>query len=408
MKFFCIFLLLINYSFAREVKLEWKAISDESLIEISKNKAFTSTILKKIVDKENFTFNFKKPGIYYWRVTQSWKNKIGKRSPIGEIVITPTKNKAKVNVKKVVDNTVYLKLKIQKPFSICIKDHEGYKYNINQKIVYNIRPKNNIYFAYVYVCTQNKVVKKLRPISIKLEKEKPKFEEIKKASKKSKKIKEETHNQSLSFFYMYTIGRFFDDTKELSLKLNQDSPVTIGASYFREFKDYNLSASIYYSYLESFNAGGEYDDNIYIPSEIGFTNYFVLKEKIGEYDFYAGLDFERFSRFETEKIYRDSSLEISSQYMSFITLGLQRSFKVKSHDFFMRFSLSQSFWGKNESAYTDEPYNGQKILIYLNTPIKYKIAGKELFLHGIYKKHILEGSSDLIIDRYGLGVGFKM
>lgn len=208
----------------------------------------------------------------------------------------------------------------------------------------------------------------------------------------------------MSLFYMMSGGSFSETltTSEGSVSSTQDSPLTVGYSAFRKFKqDYSYSGSLYISVLDI--GVSDKDEIVSIPWEFGLNSYVGYKKEKWPVEIYGGLDIERFSSFNSDELSSGEALSTREQLVTYLTFGTAQTFNIYKQLFFSKVSFSKSLFTSESRASLINPevFSGFKYMLYLNT----KITDK-WFVHMLYKQHILEGATELSISRIGIGIGY--
>jgi hypothetical protein len=214
-----------------------------------------------------------------------------------------------------------------------------------------------------------------------------------------------------SAFYMYSVGNFTQSQDATGdIKFNQNSPISLGGalSYYPTDSNFSLSSSGYYSYLLT-SGNTLTSDQVSIPPEIGGSIYgeYLLKK----YSFtpYSGLDYEHFSVFNFNGLHRDGKVYVDGVALTYLTIGVSKSFTLLDRKFFTKFSIAKSIvsiYENNDpqagsSSATLDKYSGVRLLFYLNTKIS-----DRFFIHSLVKYHQLTGPSDVSSMRIGFGVGY--
>jgi hypothetical protein len=166
-----------------------------------------------------------------------------------------------------------------------------------------------------------------------------------------------------------------------------------------------FSGSLYASYLTSAanSLGGS---DISVRPEIGGNAY--LSRKFGNnWNFFTGVDFERFTTFNINDIRSTSEIFLDENRMSFATFGIDKVIPFEKKSLLLRFSispvLSSQRLGYTTAEEFEEVFSGIKYLIYINASIN-----KKYYFHVLYKQHSMTGPGDLNVSRIGLGIGYKL
>lgn len=231
----------------------------------------------------------------------------------------------------------------------------------------------------------------------------------KKLAKKIKKMKEEAKPKELrgSLFYMASYGKFNQVNPDYAdVDFLQNSPVSLGvsASYYPKDSYYSISGSLYFSYLVA--AVSEYtNSNISVDPEIGGNVYYEYKMNKPRISIYGGLDFEKFNTFSLESLRDSGEVAFDVNKVGYLTVGISKSVKIFSQNFFTKLSFSQSVYSERTAGVSNpentETFKGNKVLIYL-----FKRLKGSFFAHSLFKYHWMSGPSDITTTRLGVGFGY--
>jgi len=232
-------------------------------------------------------------------------------------------------------------------------------------------------------------------------------DKVKKFLKEKNLKKGRAKSSSYSLFYMASIGDFNQEDSIGTINFRQNSPLTLGLSYYRPFKNsqYSLSSSLYFSYLTSTTNNLNNQDEEIAP-EIGATLYLERKKDTWSLTPYIGLDLERFSSINTNEANLNNQLYFDQHLFTYLTVGLTGTFNIFKKSFFNKFSFSHSLLtslqSENADTQTEDNFSGFKFMYYLNTNIT-----KRFFAHSLVKYHVISGPSSIRSYRIGLGFGYK-
>ena len=125
----------------------------------------------------------------------------------------------------------------------------------------------------------------------------------------------------------------FDETKH---KINHKHN-------FSTFKiinsELNFSGSLYISKLDSAESKQE---EFSIPWEYGINSYIGYRKTSWPLEIYGGLDYERFSSFNTEEVAIGEALSTREHGLTYLTLGMAKKFGWLNKNFLFKASYSQS------------------------------------------------------------------
>lgn len=216
------------------------------------------------------------------------------------------------------------------------------------------------------------------------------------------------YKKTLGGFYVISKGDFTEKVKQTktTLKSTQNSPITLGlaGSLIPVNKDYFYSYSVYLSHLRSGKTS--LGEEVNPPLEYGLTGYYNKIVKDWYVIPYAGIDYERFSTFNTDEAsVNGTTLKTREHQIIYATLGAQKAFTIDNISFYAKASLSYSVSSSSnvQSTLSDENFTGYKYMFFLN----FKISGPYSF-QMLYKRHIMDGPTELTIDRFAVGLGYKV
>ena len=225
------------------------------------------------------------------------------------------------------------------------------------------------------------------------------------AAIKRPKDKKRKGRWNFSIFYALSRGSFQASIQNYATTTNstQDSPLTLGVATYKTIgQNFSYSGSLYVSKLNS----GVSDQNtkVSIPVEYGLNSYIGYKRENWPLEVYSGVDFERFSSYNTEELPSGAALSTRQHRLTFVTLGVSKLFRWFGKKFLTKVSYAQSIISSQSRLSTVNPkaFTGSKFMLYLNMK-----ASKDWFYHVFYKQHNLKGATSLKITRTGLGFGYS-
>ncbi|WP_156979691.1 hypothetical protein [Bacteriovorax sp. BAL6_X] len=209
-------------------------------------------------------------------------------------------------------------------------------------------------------------------------------------------------NLKTSVFYMASFGNFDQSKNNSKVVFKQNSSFTLGLSlsYKPNIKDVSFSSSLYYSYLDTASTNLDFGD-IQVDAEIGgnFYGNYDIKNNI---TLYSGLDYERFNTFNIDELVTNSEIAFDKNSVIYFTLGIQKNFNVYRKNVLLKISYSYSMFSSSSSSSEDYEFSGSKLMVYSAMNIYNKF-----FMHALFKMHNMTGPSDLVVNRFGLGVGYS-
>ncbi|MFG1500009.1 hypothetical protein ABMA70_07330 [Halobacteriovorax sp. XZX-3] len=225
-----------------------------------------------------------------------------------------------------------------------------------------------------------------------------------------KRIKEQLGERTFrsSVFYMASYGKFAQDNPAYAdVSFLQNSPVSLGlsTSYYPKDRPFNISGSIYYSYLTTAEIDDYTNDKINVDPEIGGNLYFSYRLISPAISLYAGLDYEEFNTFNLENLKKNDLVSFDTNQVLYATFGASRSVNLFGQKLFAKLSYSQSIASERSSSLVNaentQSFTGSKILFYL-----FKNVGNNFFAHSLIKYHWMSGPSNITTLRVGLGFGY--
>jgi hypothetical protein len=216
-------------------------------------------------------------------------------------------------------------------------------------------------------------------------------------------------NKNYTLFAMYTAsaGNFEEEikTQRGTIKSTQNSFFSfgLGTTIFLDKTNRMISSSGYWSKLRASKFSGDrvQTGELDTEAEIGFNLYYQQLTSWHELSFYGGVDFEKFSTFNTNAFLTGEDLALNQNSLYYATLGAARTFFVGDLKFLMKTSLSQSIKSDTDSKTPEEKFEGQRFTLFAS------VKGESQFTyHLLYKRHMLDGPTNLTINRIGVGLGF--
>ncbi|EPZ49474.1 hypothetical protein M902_0850 [Bacteriovorax sp. BAL6_X] len=227
-----------------------------------------------------------------------------------------------------------------------------------------------------------------------------------KAKEQVAQTQKNTKPLSFSVFYMTSLGEFNQKSAPGSVEFKQNSSVSLGlTTNYQINAKYGAQASLYYSQLNTASAN-KYLDNVSVDPEIGFNLYGTYKFADYGLESYGGLDFERFNTFNFDGLTDADQVTFDKNQIFFLTVGVQKNFKLYRRNFLAKFSYSHSVLSSRDIGYANtsdkQEFTGGKAMAYVMGDIT-----KKIFAHVIFKMHFMDGPTDLTVNRLGLGFGYK-
>ena len=216
---------------------------------------------------------------------------------------------------------------------------------------------------------------------------------------------EAPNSWNLSLFYTLSRGSFEESIQgtNISTVSTQDSPITLGLAASKVLNEnWGYNGSVYGSKLD----GGvsELDEEVSIPWELGVTSYLSYRTPELPFSVYTGLDYERFSTYNTTELVEGASLDTIQHNVAFATFGVSKGFRFLGKSFFAKASYSRTIAStvSREMNGDTRTMEGSKYILYLNM-----LANKNWFYSLFYKQHDFSGATDLLVSRVGVGFGYR-
>ncbi len=213
---------------------------------------------------------------------------------------------------------------------------------------------------------------------------------------------------SLSAFYAASKGNFREQIKQTGTTLNstQNSILTLGISggvFPRAESHYFYSWSFYLSQLRS----GEttLGEKVNPPMEWGANLYYNHLKKDWTFTPYVGIDVERFATFNSDEAsVSGEALTFRQHQVTYATVGLSKAFRIDQLNFFAKASLSYSLLSSSDinSSLSEENFTGIKYILFLAFSLN-ELTSFQMF----WKRHNMSGPTELDIERFGIGLGYK-
>ncbi len=228
---------------------------------------------------------------------------------------------------------------------------------------------------------------------------------IKSTKKKNKILKMKVSGFHSSAFYMASVGSFNqkNDLKGVNIDFTQNSFLSLGYTglYYPKRKTYSFSSSIYFSTLNA--SQSNLNQEVSISPEVGINAY--VDYSFNSFSLFTGIDFEKFSTFNTDVLSDKSLLKPVESQITYLTIGMNKLFKIWTKKIFTKLSISKSLSTSTDfSSYETPPsqgYDGFRVMLYLNYKFK-----KKWFVHSLIKFHAMDGPDSLSVIRAGLGFGY--
>lgn len=217
---------------------------------------------------------------------------------------------------------------------------------------------------------------------------------------------------NFKLFTMFTLSQGnFDDrliSRNAGTKIQQNSPMTFGlaSNYLLNDTGQMINSSFYLSFLRTAqiaDSTGITGQTSALPNEIGANLYFQSHVSQFHFSVYEGIDFEKFSSFNTkEYIEQGSDLLLNSNSIIMGTIGIGETFSLGTYAISTKLSVSQILKSTSNSP-SGDTFTGQRILFFAS------LMGQNKFSYNfLYKRHMLKGPTQLTVDRVGFGLGYEL
>jgi hypothetical protein len=216
-------------------------------------------------------------------------------------------------------------------------------------------------------------------------------------------------NRRWSLFLFYSIhqGTFSETVLDQSTESKQTSPFTLGLTSYYNIKDrkHAIVSNIYAAYLLASKVDGNVSNasqDVKIPWEIGLSAYYQYTPSYFFPTVYTGVDRETFTSFNTKELLQGDALEVRDNVLYFYTLGLIKSFDFKTRSLILRGSYAKTFQSTTSSVNPENRFKGSRI--HFNVSLK---TQSNLTYNFLYKRFDLTGPTNLVVNRYGIGIGYQ-
>jgi hypothetical protein len=213
----------------------------------------------------------------------------------------------------------------------------------------------------------------------------------------------------IALFGMYTAssGNFQESliNQTGDIKSTQNSPISLGlgTTIFIDKSNKMISSSAYWSSFKSskLSGTGVTSSDLKTKAEIGFNLYYQQLITFGAVNIFGGIDYEKFSTFNTSAYIKGASLTLNENKITYGTIGVGKTFFFGDYKFLLKSSLSKSLSSQSTSSLNTDTFEGSRFLLFAS------LKGDTRFTyHILYKRHMLDGPTKLTIDRIGIGLGF--
>lgn len=285
--------------------------------------------------------------------------------------------------------------------------------NGNTITLYILKEKGNLDAINAYLLKNTKKISKEKKeqdnkLKGKNELSEEKKDKVKVAKKKTTKKNKTKKNivrrltekrKNLLVYYSYSTGSFSDLLPGLlSIDYSQTTPLTIGMLGKYRFKNSRqmIDFSVSGSFLNKGEFTGASTDKLSIPPEIGLSSHYRYISKYKVHPF-VGIDIEKFSTFNLPKFNSSSVLDTESHMLGFLVVGAQFKISLWKYPVNLKATYGNDIFHNSENL----SYTGSRIAVFASLQLHRRISYN---LH--YKKHQLTGSTELDIDRYGVGISY--
>lgn len=214
------------------------------------------------------------------------------------------------------------------------------------------------------------------------------------------------HGLKSSVYYMISSGTFTQKNPQFAkAEFNQTTPLTFGLSlaYYPKRSLYSTSLNFSYSAFNSASTNLN-NESVKNDPDVGIALYEEYRTaRLGT--IFAGFDYESFSTFDLETINNLQQINFNKNKVTYLTVGVAKSFKIFDKLMLSKASFSQSLFSSQSStlANTTDEYKGSKILLYLD----YKFT-ENFFFHTQFKYHWMKGIDQITVSRIGVGFGYVL
>lgn len=216
--------------------------------------------------------------------------------------------------------------------------------------------------------------------------------------------KQRLNNWNISFIYQLMKASIREEVPNTNIvtKSDQDSPITLGIKFSKRLSDdYSFSTNFLLSKFDE--SISDQNESLTLPLEIGLNSYLTYHHESVPIQLYTGIDINHLTSYNTEELVANNSLETREHTLGFITLGIEKTFKLFDKVFESKFDYGQSFYTTEtrQSKTSTKKYQGMRYGLSIGMRLTQNWAA-----HTIIKRYVLTGATNLTSYRYGLGLEY--
>jgi hypothetical protein len=226
-------------------------------------------------------------------------------------------------------------------------------------------------------------------------------------------IEDRSHVMSkftLSGSYNLSAGNLSETVTKYSTTVvsTQNSVLSLGlqARYNLSNWENVISGSVYYSQLQltTITGGAYYDSTVLrFDPEIGGNIYYQFRWRKISILPYGGIDYEGLNTFNARELPEGAPIVVRKNKLFYVTAGLGKGIEYSHYVFLLRGSVSKTIYTTTSSLVPTDKFAGYKGIVTLS----FKDNKSPWIFNLFYKGHLLSGPTDLIINRFGIGMGFS-
>jgi hypothetical protein len=215
---------------------------------------------------------------------------------------------------------------------------------------------------------------------------------------------------TMSGFYNFSSGKL-DETissSSTTVESTQNSILSLGlqARYNIYSWEKLISASLYFSQLQVTSVKGGPSGQaqiLHFPPEFGSNVYYQFYIKKFSLQPYVGIDYESLNTFNSKDLLLGQPLVTRTNKLIYGTFGLAHGKAISNFTLLTKASLSKTIITSTSSSFSSDKYGGYKAIVSLG----FKENTSPWLFNFFYKVHLLSGPTELVINRFGAGIGFS-
>lgn len=362
--------------------MRWKADYGPYLLQVSDKKDFSSILFEKKVSETEYSYKALKDGVYYWRVATLIKGH-RKYSEVSQFILSP---------EPVLKGDTFQKL--PSPFYFCTQKNKQYLAAYTSETVWTAL----IAGEKLFICTEDDLVK-IVDSDLYAKQLKTKLIAKKTVIPERKKKKESLYYDKIDLFLMTGAGGITQKNSKADISSSQVMPV----GHVFEIQKRHGSSSYFSADLTAFYFrplySQRYDKEFQVKPEINSLISFNRKYQAfkSDIDLFVGHEFDRLSFLDGENL-SVNDIRISTHNFYSVALGAKKAFSPFKTNFDVKFRITNSILSSEKSSRL------LKLAGDLDIDLKNSYISDLRFLV-IWRRVQISGIDDIMINRYGLGIG---